>query len=492
MGYAWHNPFLFLHHQYCLVSKYEFVCRNDLRSRYLFQYRLEFNINRDEGVASTKEYQAPMMLNVIRNTLQPYLDESRKLYVAFSGGLDSTVLLHLARQLSDDITAIHVNHNLSPNADAWQQHCQSLCEQWNVNFIAQSVHITEKGDGLEAEARKLRYAAIAEAIDKNAMVLTGQHQDDQLETFLLQLKRGAGPKGLSSMPTVAEFDKEALLIRPLLELSREQLEQYAKTHKLEWIEDESNEDTRFDRNFIRHQLTPELNDRWSGFTKAACRSISHIAEQQQLVQEFAEEDLKPLLRAPNQLRIIGLIALSKTRQRSVIRHWIDSLNITMPSQAILERMFKEVIGAKADANPKVQWAGHQLRRFRERIFIIADEHERPGIDFELTLNQPVKLNDDIGTICLTDNPDIEGLTIPAPAAGQKVYVRFGVQGLSIKPQDSKHTRKLKDLFKENGIPPWERSRTPLLFYGDELVAVGSLCAIEIEKGPSLLFLIYRH
>lgn len=433
-----------------------------------------------------------LQLSNMLEYVKSLLDTHQKIYVAYSGGLDSTVLLHLASQLSNDLCAIHVNHNLSPNGMDWQNHCESICKDWNISFVAKSVQITDKAGGLEAQARQLRYGAIAEVIEPNSVVLTGQHQDDQVETFLLQLKRGAGPKGLSSMPKIAGFAKDSRLIRPLLSFSRAQLLQYAEKNQLNWIEDESNQDTRFDRNFIRHEVFPLLNKRWPGFSKAACRSIEHIAEQQQLVDEFAEQDLKPLLGASNQLRVLGLLALSKTRQRSALRYWIASANIQLPSQVILERMFKEVIGAKADANPKVQWAGYQLRRFRASIYILHDSQAQPGVDCELKLNEAVELNDGIGVICLTDDPNAEGLKVPAPTPEQKVTVRFDVQGLSLKPSGSKHTRKLTDLYKEKGVTPWQRGRTPLLFYNDELIAVGSQFINELAPNSSHPVMRYSH
>lgn len=432
-----------------------------------------------------------MSLPSIKALLQPHISTASQIIVAFSGGLDSTVLLHAISQLyhtSDTpIIAIHINHNLSANAADWQTHCQQICHSLDIDFIAQSVLITANDKGLEAEARALRYAAIAQHIKPHAIVVTGQHQQDQLETFMLQLKRGAGPKGLSAMPHTAAFAHQSLLLRPLLNCSRDTLEQYAKTHDLSWIEDESNLDTRFDRNFLRHQVMPTLHQRWPGFDKAACRSIALIAEQQQLVDEIAAEDLNQVLSSTNVLVISALLSLSNVRQRHLLRYWIAQQGVEMPSQALLNAMLLEVIAAKQDANPKVKWAGHQLRRFHDSLYLLGNEIEHAGEDCLLVVNQTVTFDYGIGSLQLTDKIDVpvtNQLSLRPPREDEVVSVRFNVTGVSCKPQGSPHTRKLKQLFKQYQLPPWQRSRIPMIYYGDELVCVAGLFVCEDAK-PAL-------
>jgi tRNA(Ile)-lysidine synthase len=407
-----------------------------------------------------------------------------QIVVAYSGGLDSTVMLHMVKQSTPSIPllAVHVNHTLSPHAAKWQTHCENVCKAWKIPFIAKSVHITSNDKGLEAEARKLRYEAISECIAQNAVVLTGQHQQDQLETFLLQLKRGAGPKGLSCMPRSIEFEKDAVLLRPLLDLTRQELEQYAIDNNLSWIEDESNQDTRFDRNFIRRDVLPIIQARWPGFGKAASRSIGLIAEQQQLVDEMAAQDLQPLQLSNNSFDSSGLKKLSKARQRNLVRYWIMGQKVTLPSMSVLDNMLTQVIDAKPDATPKVKWGDHQLRRFRDVVYLFDNSIEQPGKDQVLTLNQPMILNDNIGTLYCGDEFGDEseegGLSLRTPMKDEVVSVRFNVTGLSCKPQGSAHTRKLKDLFKQHNIPSWLRSRTPLIYYNEQLVAVVGMCVCE--------------
>jgi tRNA(Ile)-lysidine synthase len=437
------------------------------------------------GSESQKTYKA-----VLFDSDPGFPQGASQMVVAYSGGLDSTVLLHMAKQLKSKtpLLAVHVNHNLSDNALNWQTHCRQICDDWHIPFIAKSVHITSNEKGLEAEARKLRYAAIAEVIEVKALVLTGQHQQDQLETFLIQLKRGAGPKGLSCMPRSAVFEKQSTLVRPLLDMTRDDLEQYAQEHNLTWIEDESNQDTRFDRNFIRHQILPTLQQRWPGFGKAASRSVGLIAEQQQLVDELAAQDLKTLRLIQDThkldedahkliqdtLNLDGLLKLSDVRQRNVLRYWITTRQVTLPSKIILDKMIEEVIKAKPDAQPKVQWSGHQLRRFRDEIYLFDNSIEQKGEDCTLTLNDPMVLNDNIGLLCLSDEDGSQGLVIRSPRLDEVVTVRFDVTGISCKPSGSPHTRKLKKLFKDYDVPPWQRSRTPLVYYNEQLVAVAGL------------------
>jgi tRNA(Ile)-lysidine synthase len=411
----------------------------------------------------------------INRALTPIFSAS--IIVAYSGGLDSTVLLHLVRQYPN-VTAIHVNHNLSANAKNWQVHCQVTCQQWHIPFIAKSVHLTANDKGLEAEARKLRYGAIAESITPNSVVLTGQHQQDQLETFIIQLKRGAGPKGLSCMPHSTGFGESSTLLRPLLAFTRDELEQYALAHQLSWIEDESNKDTRFDRNFVRHQVLPIVQQRWPGFGKAAIRSIELISEQQQLVEEIAEQDLQLILLSANRLSCEGLRVLSNIRQRNVLRYWIATQGIVMPSAVILDNMLEQLLNAKQDATPIVKWSGYQLRRFKGAIYLFDDEIEKAGQASELTVSQPLTLNDNIGILSLGEDNTNDAMPIRPPSVDEKISVRFNVSGLLCKPQGSAHTRKLKDLFKTYHIPPWQRSRTPLLYYNDTLVAVVGLFVCE--------------
>ncbi|NVJ58135.1 MAG: tRNA lysidine(34) synthetase TilS, partial [Vibrionaceae bacterium] len=204
-----------------------------------------------------------------------YYAPNTRIVLAFSGGVDSRVLLDLLTQYHKekqvDCLAVYVHHGLSSNADDWLARCQMWATQSGIDFIAEHVQLNANGESLEACAREARYQALRQHLNANDLLLTGQHSDDQLETFLLALKRGSGPKGLSAMGEATALG-EATIVRPLLSVSRAQIEHYAQQQGLEWVEDESNQDTRFDRNFIRHQISPLLTQRWPHFAQSVNRS----------------------------------------------------------------------------------------------------------------------------------------------------------------------------------------------------------------------------
>ena len=427
-------------------------------------------------------------------TLKPCLENTNQLVVAYSGGLDSTVLLHLLSCLETSVAklAIHVNHNISHNANAWQKHCQATCEVLNVPFRALQVTHERQGKGLEAELRELRYGALADAIVPGALLLTGQHRQDQVETLLLQLKRGAGPKGLSAMPQMMDFAGGRLL-RPLLDCDRHTLESYAIKHQLRWVDDESNVDTAFDRNFLRHEILPALVGRWQGFEQAVSRSAALIGEQQQLVEEIAAADLAACEAPDKGLAIAGLQRMSEVRQKSLMRYWLGLQGAQMPSSVILDRVFDEVVQAKLDANPVVKWGQWQVRRFRGVLYVLGDNIERPGIPGQLVLDQSVVLAHGIGRLTLATSGSG---TLRLPQSDEPVTVRFDYEGVQLKPSGDNHTRTLRWLFKQQGVPPWLRSRTPLIYYGEQLAAVsdwlvcegfaGQAVCVDFQKGSQLV------
>ena len=246
------------------------------------------------------------------------LGAQQRLLVAFSGGLDSSVLLHALAALRRQrpalqLRALHVHHGLSAFADRWVEHCRSRCADWQIPLTVTHVQVDARQGGIEAAARAARYAAFSTALTEGEALLTAQHLDDQSETFLLALKRGSGPAGLSAMAARAALG-EHLLLRPLLGCSRQTLESYAQRHALTWIDDDSNQDTRFDRNFLRLQVLPQLNQRWPHFASAVARSAGLCAEQEQLLDELLAEPLQNLLAADRSLAIDGLTDCSPVRR----------------------------------------------------------------------------------------------------------------------------------------------------------------------------------
>jgi tRNA(Ile)-lysidine synthase len=296
-----------------------------------------------------------------------------KLILAYSGGLDSTVLLH---QLASDpdihkkLHAVHINHSLSPNADQWQQHCATVCEQLNIPFIAIKINIeTKPGDSLEAVAREQRYAELAKFVTEGSALLTAQHQDDQAETILLQLFRGAGVKGLAAMPEQKSFGN-GVLLRPLLNKTRDELLHYAQEHNLKWLEDESNQNQNFNRNYLRHTVMPLLQQRWPSITTTLSRSSQHCAEAAELLLELAEIDYE-LCQSDKQdhLRIINLKKLSRSRQKNVIRYWLQLNAVRAPNNKHLQKILDEVIAAKRGAAPLLCWKNVIIRRMNLELKI---------------------------------------------------------------------------------------------------------------------------
>ncbi|MCU7883559.1 MAG: tRNA lysidine(34) synthetase TilS, partial [Candidatus Thiodiazotropha sp. (ex Lucinoma annulata)] len=257
-------------------------------------------------------------------------------HLAFSGGLDSCVLLHLLAelrlQLPYELRAIHVHHGLQAEAGEWQRHCENICESHDIPLDNVQLTLTPiAGESIEAVAREARYQAFAECMGEGDLLLTAQHQDDQAETLLLQLLRGSGPAGLAAMPLLARFEP-GWLARPLLQVSRLTLEAYAQQHALTWHDDPSNQNLRFDRNFIRHQVMPLLRSRWPAASMTLSRAARFSGELLTLVKEEAEEDLvKARYGDSDTLSITALKQLHSVRLRNLLRHWIAASGATMPN-----------------------------------------------------------------------------------------------------------------------------------------------------------------
>jgi tRNA(Ile)-lysidine synthase len=299
----------------------------------------------------------------------------KSMTVALSGGVDSVVLLHLLHQLQKTqnftLKASHVHHGLSKNADKWVKFCEKLCTKLSITLDVNYVKLPQKKSlGIEGEARQLRYEKLLQT--KTDLVVLAHHEDDQAETFLLQLIRGAGVKGLSSM---APFDATRRLWRPLLNASRIDIERYAKKHKLKWIEDESNQNIDFDRNFIRSEVLPILKNRFNHIIKVISRSASHLAEAQHLLDDLAKIDLKKSLKSNNykhKLKVKALEKLSLSRAKNVLRYWLEINGQMMPSKDLLDELLRQVLSAKKDATIKIQLSkDFEIRRYQDEIYIIS-------------------------------------------------------------------------------------------------------------------------
>ena len=409
------------------------------------------------------------------------------LVIAYSGGVDSQVLLHAvanlkhANKLSNQITVCHVNHGLSDSANHWQNFAQQECSKLNLPFISYEVNVQTKAQhSLEALARDARYEALGAIYSEQSLIITGHHCDDQAETFLLALKRGSGLKGLSAMSVETNQGKD-IVIRPLLSVSRSEIICTAKENKLNWVEDESNTDTSFDRNFIRQSIMPLLNERWPSITQAINRSSDHCLEGQLLLNEMAEQDLANIQLSKDSLSLDELSKISVARFNNLVRYFLAKHNSLMPSKEQLAQVYQQLF-AKSDKNPAVKVANMYIRRYKNALYVTSDFTDlsdwKQTIDYGGTkgFQKPIvmKLPDGIGTLTFSNRQksNIAGTShqIVLPSKGQKVTVQFYHNNPTCLPDYRQHSRSLKKILQELNIPPWQRKRIPFIFYDNVLVA----------------------
>ncbi|WP_397456853.1 tRNA lysidine(34) synthetase TilS [Pseudomonas lurida] len=395
-------------------------------------------------------------------------------HIAFSGGLDSTVLLHLLASLANTetlppLSAVHVHHGLQAAADAWPAHCQSICDNLGVPLSVKRVQV-QPGASLERAAREARYLAFAEVTGAGEVVLTGQHRDDQAETLLFRLLRGAGVRGLAAMPAQRPL-AGGYLVRPLLDVSREALEVYAHEHQLKWIEDPSNADPRFSRNYLRHRVLPALTERWPQAVTGLARTAEHLGEAQGLLDELALLDLQaaskasafPWLGLPS-LALAPLCELSDARQRNALRHWLAPLTRLPDSDHWAG--WHSMRDAKGDAQPLWRLADGELHRCGQRIWWLPSTRSEFS---DATVSWPDPQNP-------LELPGNGQLTLTGEAPEGPLEVRYR-QGGEILEVPGRGRRDLKRLLNESGLPGFVRGRLPLLYQGEQLLGVPSLAGL---------------
>jgi len=399
----------------------------------------------------------------------------RQIFLAYSGGVDSHVLLHLGVQdpaLRDRLTAVHVHHGLQSQADAWAEHAEASARALGVNFLLFRVDARpQPGESPEETARNARYAALRSVLAPGDVLLVAQHQDDQLETVLLQLLRGGGLLGLAGMPPSLPFGR-GMLLRPFLQVRKQLIDDYAAAHRLCWVEDPSNNESIYDRNFLRRQVLPLLKQRWPSCAQTVARAAGHCAEAHVLLADMAAESFGEVWReADNTLNGERLNAFDLPRRQLIIRHWFRRMGLKMPSQAFLARLFEQVIGAGVNGNPVLCGQGYQIRRYRGRLYCLKDDH---GEDFE-DLDWP-KDRESIGIgggRVLSRVRSRAG--IPEAIWRQvTVGVRFRGGGETIALPGRQGHHRLKNLYQEAGIPPWQRPALPLIYVDGKLAAVADL------------------
>ena len=410
------------------------------------------------------------------DALETTASKPRRYLVALSGGLDSSVLAHaLAEsrgQHGKRLLAIHVDHQLQSASSGWTDYCRELAGRYGIEFIAERVAVeTTGGSGLEAAAREARYAALSRHVVDGDWLLSAHHRNDQAETLLLNLMRGSGPAGLAGIGAATPF-AAGWLVRPIIDVSRPELEAYAAARGLEWLDDPSNADPRFDRNYLRHEVLPALERRWPGVVERIARSADLAGEAATMLEELAAIDLQGLGNRATRIDVEGLVRLPEARQRNLLRHAIRRAGLPLPGAARLATVVDSVLHAKPDAQPLVEWPGGELRRYRGRLYLLPPLGEAgwPPQGRALAAT-PVSLGEGMGVLELV--PDApRGLSAATVARGLCVRMRSG--GERLRPAGQAHTKKLKKLLQDEGVVPWMRDRLPLVFAGDELVAVADL------------------
>ncbi len=405
--------------------------------------------------------------------LQSY--QAKSLVLALSGGVDSRVLLQLLvryrEQHAVNLRAVHVHHGLSPNADKWVEQCRQWCVTSQIPLTVEYVTLDQQsGESIEKLAREARYQVLAPHIKQQDTLLLGHHADDQLETFLLALKRGSGPKGLSAMAASASFSQGRLL-RPLLTVTRQVIEEFALSQQLQWVEDESNTDTRYERNFLRHQVAPVLTQRWPFIHQAVQRSAELCAEQESVIEQLLAEKLRALINSHGGLSITGLQDASAVIRWQLIRAWLKQLHCPMPSRQHTEMIWSQVAMADDDANPVLNLNTYHIRRFHGHLFCIKPLADISHWQQSMTVDTPLILPDQLGSLTLVTGQK-GNIRLPENQNGWRVM--FDPTGLSACPLGRVGSRKLKKLFQEYGIPSWQRRRLPIVLYQERVAAIADL------------------
>jgi len=375
-----------------------------------------------------------------------------------------------------EVRAVHINHGLHGDADAWAGHCRSACGELAVACVLLEVEAgAAAGESPEAAARRARYEALASVMSPGDVMLTAHHQDDQAETVLLHLLRGSGPHGLAAMGAWRAFGP-GWLGRPLLELPRATLRAYAESHGLHWVDDPSNREDRFERNFLRNEVVPTLKMRWPSLTRVLARAARHQADAARLMDDLADMDLERAAGpTPDTLSVARLEALSAERQSNALRRWFRGLGLPLPTTSQLHHVVCDVLGAAEDGMPRVGWEGAEVRRYRGLVYAMVPlGRVDPTLFLTWQPREPLSLP--LGEL-VAEPVTGRGLRAGCVDDGGLV-VRFRQGGERCLLPGRVHSQSLKKLLQDRGLPPWLRKRLPLLYLDGQLAAVGDLWVCE--------------
>ena len=416
----------------------------------------------------------PLSAQTIESALT-HCNNPKHIYIGYSGGVDSHVLLHLCAtnlKLKDKITAVYVHHGLQAEAESWAKHCKKTAESLEVAFILLRVNaVADQGESPEEAARNARYAALKSLIGAGDALLVAQHRDDQLETVLLQLFRGGGLRGLSAMPESMAFG-QGMMLRPLLNVAKPAIDDYAQRQALSWVEDPSNLSHDYDRNFLRNAVLPLLKQRWPACDKTVARSAKHCADAQAVISALAEKLFQPVFNAADRtLSISRLTSYEMPQQQLVIRQWFQVLGLKMPALAFVEHVQSEVLAAREDGDPRLSGPAYSIRRYRDRLYCLKSAAPNRVQDAIWPVGQTtLKVSDRQSLSCM---PASAGINRERwKNAIVTVTTRTGGEKIRLPKRSGRHA--LKKLFQETGIPPWERETIPLIYLDNKLAAVGDL------------------
>ena len=375
----------------------------------------------------------------------PFLID-KNIVIALSGGIDSVVLLHfLNSHYPGNIRAVHINHNLSKHSKDWSLFCKELCHKQGVEFKSIDINI-KTSSNIEENARKKRYNSLKSELSKNEVLCTAHHQEDQSETFLLQLFRGSGVAGLASMPKMKSF-ADAFLYRPFLNISKQLIIDYATKYNLDWVEDDSNNNLNFKRNLLRLELIPKLESGFDGVIKNISRSAYHQSEALKLINDLAEIDIEKFnLVINHRIQVLPLTQLPSRRIANVLRYYIAQSGFLMPSNKVLTELIS-VLTAKSDAQVILKWHLYEVRRYDNELYFFDGEPERSNENCPL-FN---KLKDQTN-----------------------FTIRFRQDGQRVRLKGKKHSSSLKKILQSANIPPWERDKLRMYYVNDTLIGMESI------------------
>ncbi len=405
--------------------------------------------------------------------------------VAYSGGMDSHVLLHAAAELLGGLDgiglrAVHINHSLHSDSGEWAKHASSVCDSLDVPLIVRTVTVPdESGDGPEAAARMARYKAFAEILSPGEHLLVAQHAEDQAETFLLQALRGSGPDGLASIPRKRVF-ADGFMVRPLLSIKQGELRRYAKREALQWIDDPSNSDTRYDRNFLRHEIMPLLASRWPAAVDTLSRSAARSSAASQTLLGLAQEDLERVrARGVSELSVSELKALARERAYNVLRLWVRQSGFRMPRLQDLAEVIRSLVRAREDSGGLVNVRDYEFRRYRDRLFLMPQQELATPFQYQWDAPFDDLVITELDLVLTRATCLDQGIKMPEDGV---VTIKTRSGGELIKLGEPAFHKAVKKLLQESSVPPWQRDRIPLLYIDGRLAAVWNIAvAVDFRK-----------